>query len=247
MTSLVIRAPSTISSPLANQPYLPDANLLFTFDADALSGADLSSISNFKNASGTLSTSADLNAMSATPPKLRLAAVGGTSKAVEFSGAQFARTTLADAFTAVNMPVTVVGLIKVNSIGSLQGILTGRDSTSYMLLQVNTNGTLRGGAGSSNELTGPAIIAGEWAFVAAVYNGSSSRIYVESAFTSGSMGTTAPAGAILKGITVGSSSGGVGSFLNGQVAYLAGYNKALTDSEVATLRQRVRSSHGLTY
>ncbi len=252
MSALIIRAPATISNPLDGTPVLPDIETgqIWLYDASRLNLLDGSSVTSWPSSAGSAGVSANLNQASSSPPTFAGNILGQGIHAVRFNRAnqQYIRTSSEIAIGKFSMPVTIAALVLFDSTstGLMSNISSGRKSTAYMALGKSTSEKPFAGAGAASEISGDTYLSKDnWVFLAAVYDGVNSFLYVETARTPGQMGVGNPSAAILEGLTLGASATGNGSWLGGLIAEHVGYARALSREDVEALRYKMRSSRGL--
>lgn len=230
MKTLVLKAPSALSAPLAGTPLLPafDPSLLFSFTK---AGIVLSSgkVTQWTNSQGVEGASGNL--LQATAANAPTAGADG----VVFNSASSQSLATAGLTQKVAVPaLTVITRIKFSAAAdSTPGtIFSAPDATGFAYLRRMPNGTLNAGLGGVDQLvTTAAIAAGTYADVAVVFDGANSRIYINDVLAVS--GTTD--NVTISSFRIGANASNA-TFLNAEVKQLNAYTRALTAAEIAEIR-----------
>lgn len=221
--------------------YTADPATLVRFVGDDL-GSDGTAIASWPTRAGTL-TAPLVQGTSGSRPLVKAAGPGGRKTAVFDGVDDYLKV---DAYaTPPAQPVTIISVWKVGGTNQAWiydgpgggGVVTG----GRLQLQRPTSGGPRAIAGTSIGSASAASTTDYHASVA-IYDGSTSRLYVDSATpaATGSLDGTVPFG----GITLGRQCVGGGN-LTGEVAELTAIGRALTQTEAAAALATVRSYYGL--
>jgi lysophospholipase L1-like esterase len=203
------------------------SGLIAQFRADSLSLSDTASVASWAPSSG-LEAAPLAQATTTAQPIYRTSQVGGRP-AVVFSSTNSQQMDTGPWTTSRPVPQTVVVVGKRTG-GNLGNYYSGRNGVYTYMGAGTTTAGITVGAGNGTEMTGNAS-ADAFHIHVIVFNGSSSAFYIDSRTpTTGTTGTI-PAAA-LPGLRLGTNSGGTGNFLSGAIAEWAGYNRALSVSEV---------------
>jgi hypothetical protein len=215
------------------------SNLIAQFRADSLSLSDGTSVASWVPAAG-VEAAAAANGTPANQPVYHTNQISG-KPAVVFTAASSQQLDTGAWGTARPVPNTVFVVGKLNASGT-GNLFSGRNGVyNYMGTTTGTNVAI--GAGAITEMS--ATITSGYHVFAAVYNGASSSIYVDSKTPiTGTTGTGASAS--LPGLHLGSSSTGGGSYLDGAIAELIVYNRALSTSEINGVLTWLGSKYGIS-
>lgn len=251
MSTLIIKAPGTLSSPLAGTPQLPDLarGLLFDFDARSLNLAEGAGVTSLSSKGGSWGTSlAILNASGDRVPKFAVNGVSAGNAAIKFTAtpATYLRTAnVTPIVPSVNTPLTVSVLAKFNVSAdgtAYMNLFSGRNGEpgAYVYARRNPNGQVSIGGGGTDQLLSSGIApVGTWCVITCVFDGARSKVVIDKVTTTGS--TLA---AYWDGLVLGANAT-TGNNLNGDVAAFRGYIRALSDSEIQLVRQEFLTSRGL--
>jgi hypothetical protein len=217
--------------------FATDASLVANFDAASLSLAGAAPVTSWAPVAG--SEKAPLaQAVVEQQPVFELAAING-KPAVTFAGDYLDTGAWA---TVHQLPLTVlyVGNFNPANLGTLYG---GRNGV-YAYAGLATPDTINFGAAGTNQVNDTGNAAG-WHIICAVYNGASSRFYVDS--ITPILGTTGTgANAALPGFKIGATSAGTTGNLTGKVAAAAILNRAVTEDEAVETMQALAAKYALT-
>ncbi len=206
------------------------SNLITWFKADALSLSDNTPVSSWSPSSGA--ETAALTASGANRPVYRTNRVNSLPSVV-FTATSSQNMDTGAWVTARPVPNTVFFVGKFTTTNG--NFYTGRSGV-FCYAGAGAGGTLTTGAGATNEMTSSASLGTTNFNVAGVmYNGTSSAIYLNSRTptTAGTTGTGAAAS--LPGLRLGTNSAGTGTFLDGEIAEILVYNRALTSTEITSV------------
>ncbi|WP_323600718.1 LamG-like jellyroll fold domain-containing protein [Pseudomonas putida] len=249
MQALIITAPGALSNPIAGTPKVPDLSraLLLEYDADKLTLADGADVTAWNSTDGSWGASANLPYASAVRPKFGRSALGNGHAAVKFSraSATLLKTHSAVALSPVaRTPLTVMALVKFNaaSDGFASTVFSGRtgDVGGYVYCRREISGRLSMGAGANQEILSQVVSPDLLMFVACVFDGANSKLYVDKVKTTG---TTS--GAFWDGVVVGANAVGTNN-LDGDIAAMRAYTRALSDAEVLLQREAWLTARGLS-
>jgi len=229
MKTLVLKASSSLSAPLAGTPVVPpfDPSLLFSYTKASIT-ASAGKVTKWANAQGVLGTSADLTLPSSNAPS-----VGVDGVVFAESGSNSIATAVFP--SSVSVPaLTVICRLKFSSAANVNPgtIFSSADAANYAYLRRLANGTLTSGVNAADAMvTGATAAIGSFVDLAIVFNGASSRIYINDTLAvSGTTGSAA-----LSSFRIGANAGGA-IFLNAEVKQLNAYSRALSAAEIAEIR-----------
>lgn len=248
MQALIITAPGALTNPIAGTPKVPDLtrNLLLEYDADQLTLADAADVTAWNSTDGSWGAKGNLPYASAVRPKFARNGFSAGHASVKFSraSANLLKTHSAVALVpAVNTPLTVSSLVKFNaaSDGVSATIFSGRtgDVGGYVYCRREVSGRLSMGGGANQEILSPIVSSGVWMVVTCVFDGANSKMFVDKVKTAGVC-----SGAFWDGISMGANAVGTNN-LDGDIAAMRAYTRALSDAEVMLQRDTWLTSRGL--
>lgn len=249
MSTLILAAPGALTAPLPNTPTIPDLarGLLLSFDANKMGYNDADPVISWKNAGGSWGSLADLTQASTKRPVFAKSGISTGNSSVRFSlaNATFLRTSSGQAITPrVNTPISVSVLVKFTSDpgSTVQNIFSGRTGAAgaYVYARRTASGTISIGAGGVDQLVSVATVpVGKWVVITCVFDGANSKVTVDKAQLKG---TTASA--YWDGIVLGANGSEVNN-MDGELAAMKAYSRALSDSEIILIRDDLLAAHGL--
>ena len=250
MSTLILKAPGALSAPLAGTPMFPDLSrgILMDFNAETLALADAASVLPWKNSGGSWGASADLLYTVNNPPKFAIAGVSPGHASVRFS---LASTTMLKTLSSTpivpraDTPITVIALLKFSNAAdgaTYQNVFSGRtgDAGGYIYARRGPTGRMSMGGGAVEQLV-PDIVppVGTWFVLTCVFDGVNSKMFIDKVKTTG---TTSAA--YWDGLSLGANAVGTNN-LNGDIAAIKAYSRALSDSEVLLQREAWLTARGL--
>jgi hypothetical protein len=248
MQALILKAPGALSSPIAGTPVIPDLtrDVLLEYNAEFLTQADGTDVTLWASAAGSWGASANLAYASAVRPKFALNGFSVGHPSVKFSreALNVLRTSSSVPLAPVmSTPITVSALVKFNaaSDGVAATIFSSRDSApnKYIYCRREISGRLSMGGGVNQELLGPVVSSGVWMVVTCVFDGANSKLFVDKVKTSGTCSAST-----WDGVTVGANAIATNN-IDGDIAALKAYSRALSDAEVLMLRESWLTARGL--
>jgi hypothetical protein len=247
MQALILKAPGALSNPIAGTPVIPDLarDVLLEYNAELLTQADGTDVTLWASTAGSW-TNANLAYTSAVRPKFALNGFSAGHPSVKFSRAALnvLRTSSSVPLTPVmSTPITVSALVKFNpaSDGVSATIFSGRDSSAnkYIYCRREISGRLSMGGGVSQELLGPVVSSGVWMVVTCVFDGANSKLFVDKVKSIGTCSNSS-----WDGVTVGANAAATNN-IDGDIAALKAYSRALSDAEVLMQRESWLTARGL--
>lgn len=226
--SLTAPAPATIAEPAFDPRGV--GGLLTWFDANTLGLSDNTAVATWSPTAG-IETAALAQATSGNRPVFRTGRVN-SRPAVVFTSANSQNLDTGAWAGKRSTPLTVLSVVKAAT-GNLGNFYTGRTGV-YAYLGNNTGTSWSIGAGNTAEVN-TTITQNAWHVIIAVYNGASSGIYRDSHTVTQSGTTTTGTNSALPGLRLGTNSTAASTFLDGEVAELAVWNRALTAAEITAL------------
>ncbi len=249
MSTLIIRAPGALTSPIPGTPMIPDLErgMLFNFDADLIALNDADPVLQWRNSGGSWGALADLLFASADRPKLMKNGVSSGHSSVKFttSPATFLRTAQSTPISPpANTPITVSMLVKFSSAAdglTVQNIFSGRAIDKYLSARRNASGRVSMGANGADQIVSAGIApVGAWFVVTCIFDGGKSKMFFGGEKISGTTTQTDWDGIVLGANAI------VTNNMNGEVAAFRAYSRSLSDVEVALLREQLLTSRGLS-
>lgn len=236
--ALVLKAPGEIADP-GDSPVLGDitTDLLFHYDASSLSLSNGAAVTSWPSTSGSWPG----NLVSASTPAPTF--VDGTVKAVSFDEGYIDSDNPA---VIDNTPLTLAALVLLPAYVLNQTIISSTDPDEFAFLRVMSGGQLRVARSdaSGNTLmqdSSGLVPLNQWVFVCGVFDGADSRIYVneqkDDVDLDGSPG-------IMNNVRLGANAIET-HVLRGLIAAACGFGRALSHSDVLTLRDLWREERGL--
>ncbi len=248
MQALILKAPGALSNPIAGTPKVPNLarGLLLEYDADQLTLADAADVTAWNSIDGSWGTEANLPYASGVRPKFSRSGFNTGHASVKFTRASATllktHSTIA-LVPAINTPLTVLALVKFNtaSDGFASTVFSGRTGNAggYVYCRREISGRLSMGAGANQELLSQIVSPGIWMVVACVFDGANSKLFVDKVKASG---TTS--GAYWDGLVLGANAVGSNN-LDGDIASMRAYTRALSDAEVLLQREAWLTARGL--
>ncbi|MEK0153946.1 hypothetical protein [Arthrobacter oryzae] len=231
----------------AVQPYnfTTDAALLSDFDGATLALSNGAAVTSWSPARGSKTTPLAQANASCQPSFTAVEASISNKPSVTFRGSSFLDT--GDWSSAVSTPATIITVVKVDTAQPAQPFWTGRNGV-YMYGGTSATG-LEIGTASTGGRVSQASAGSQWRIVVSVYDGTNSRLYVNSkTAATGTTGTTADGpGAKLPGIKLNTTSGGAaGNGNNPRYARFAVIGRAITNSEAADVLDSLAATYGIT-
>lgn len=248
MQTLILAAPGALSSPIAGTPVVPDLTrgVVLEYSAEQLLLADAANVSQWFSMGGSWGSSANLMYASGTPPKFALNGFSAGHPTVNFSkaAANFLKTNSAVALSpVVNTPLTVSALVKFNpaSDGFAATVFSGRtgDVGGYVYCRREVSGRISMGAGQNQEILGPIVSSGLWLVITCIFDGDNSKLYIEKVKTTGKCSSAYWDGVVLGANAISSNN------LDGEIAAVKAYSRALGDEEALMLRQAWLTERGV--
>lgn len=232
MKTLVLKAPSALSAPIAGTPVVPpfDPSLLFSFNKSGIVTVS-GKVTQWTNTQGVQGAGGNLigtpSANAPTP------GVDG----VVFAGpsSQFMSTGVLP--SPIVVPAfTVIVRLKFSSGADVNPstVFSAADTNGYAYLRRLANGTLTlasGNPGGDQLTTTATVPVGTYVDITAVFNGANSQIYINGTLSiSGTTGS-----ATMTSFRLGANVAPA-IFLNGEVKNLNAYSRALSAAEIAEIR-----------
>lgn len=240
-TSLVAPPPAAITQP-AFSP-LQVGGLLAHFDAGALSLSDNTAVATWAPSGGVESASLT-QGTSGNRPVFRTARVNSSGRpAVVFTAASNHNLDTGAWAGKRSTPLTVISIAKLIT-GNVGNIYSGRSGV-YAYAGNSVSGTLAVGAGAVAEIT-QSISMGAWHVIVTVYNGASSAIYVDNDTATATGTTTAGSNSALPGLRLGTNSSAGSNWLDGEIAEIGVWNRALSAAEISLLAHWYGARYGIT-
>ncbi|MBF8802204.1 LamG-like jellyroll fold domain-containing protein [Pseudomonas asiatica] len=240
MQALILKAPGVLTNPIPGTPKLPDLSrkLLVDYDADQLTLTDAADVTVWNNSSdGSWGAQANLAYASGVRPKFARNGYSAGHAAINFSraNATFLKTHSSIPLAPrTNTPITVATLVKFNaaSDGVAATLFSGRtgDVGGYVYCRREISGRLSMGAGANQELLGPIVSPGQWMVVICIFDGPNSKLFVDKVKTTGTTSS-----AYWDGIVLGANAVATNN-IDGDIAAVRAYSRALSDEEVRLLR-----------
>ena len=240
MQALILKAPGILTNPIPGTPKLPDLSrkLLADYDADRLTLTDGANVTVWKNSNdGSSGAKANLVYASGIRPKFAQNGYSVGHAAVNFSraNATLLRTSASIPLSPrIDTPITVAALVKFNaaSDGGLATVFSGRtgDVGGYVYCRREISGRLSMGAGANQEIIGPIVSPDQWMVVACIFDGANSKLFIDKVKITGTTSS-----AYWDGIVLGANAVEV-SNIDGDIAAVCAYSRALSDEEVRLLR-----------
>ncbi|NKT31580.1 hypothetical protein GS810_01570 [Rhodococcus hoagii] len=245
--------PATEAPPSVD-PAVPDitSGLQFRWIFDGLGLADGARVTSVPAASGS-AINAPLDNVHATTtrqPTVHLAAQGGHD-ALRFSRAdqQYIRTALFAELDKVAQPATIVTVAKRATTAAAGTLVTGGVVSSqgqHMTVgaESTTSEATFSAQGGGSTFSHPAAPDTNWHVVAGIYDGSTSRGYVDGVAANGTV--TNDVNGILPRVTLGSNAAATSAYLDGELLEVRVYKRALSDAEYQYLRTQLATRYALT-
>jgi hypothetical protein len=250
MDCLVIQATEAMTDPLEDTPSLPNlvADLLLDYNAERIAAADGSDVVVWNNSDGSWGSKVNLVIASSNRPKFAANGVSSGHASVRFttSPATSLRTNPAIAVDPrINTPISVAGVVKFNSTPPASGsenIFSGRtgDAGGYVYARRGASGRISMGGGAIEQMfSAVAVPVGSFFFFACIFDGPKSKLFIEKVKAEGETSS-----AFWDGVSLGANAVGA-SNMNGDIAEIKAYSRALSDTEVLLLRQVMLTSREL--
>lgn len=223
--------------------------LRYVFDGLGLAdGAAIAQV----NAAGDSSLTYALKAHATTTkqPTVALSALN-SHDAARFTraNAQYLRTDLFSTGDIITQPATIVAVMKravTTAAGQVAGGRVDGSSVSRSMV-ISSEST-------SNEATISAFNGGSafgvsaapdtnWHIVSAIYDGANSRMHLDGSVATGTI--TADSAGALPALTLGANHSASGVYYDGWLAEVRVYARALTTTDIATLRANLQARYGL--
>ena len=249
MNTLILQAPGAMTAPLPGTPTIPDLTrgVLFDFNADTLSLTDGANVTSWKNGGGSWGSKADFKFASSNPPKFSSAGVTPGHGSVKFTTSPATYLITDSAISPkIATPITTVVLVKFAAAADgskFENIFSGRSSNAgeYVYVRRNPTGRLSIGGGVADQIVPAEVVSGgSWKVITAVFDGASSKLFIDGAKYTGICSA-----ATLDGLTLGANAI-LANNLNGDVAAFKAFSRALSDEEVTLQRQALLLAHGLS-
>jgi hypothetical protein len=251
MPSLILRAPGAMTAPPAGNPILPDIDtgLYVKLKAADLALSDGAALTSWVGTGLGSVADCTFDKVLGTWAKPTFDIDGGPNggPAVLFNKSQhLANISAADATLNVNQPISYAVVAKVNEFTNNGAARIIGGPLSY-LQNMNpssaTSGAISFSAGTSAIRTVPGVATG-WGIIIMVLNGVASKLKLRGrAIESGiDLGANSYRGLVLG---ANASSGGVGTGLNGAIAEVRMYNRALTDDDIEGLHYVLSAEYGV--
>ncbi len=244
MSDLLTAQLTAPAAPVATMPaFDPRAvgGLLAWLDAGTLGLGNNVAVSSWSPRAG-IETAALAQATSGNQPVFRTNRVNGRPS-VAFTAASSHNLDSGTWAGKRSTPLTVVTIARFNT-GNLGNAYSGRSGV-YAYAGISTGTTLAVGAGAVAEVT-QSTTMDTWHVILTVYNGASSAIYVDSHTATATGTTTTGSNSALPGLRLGTNSGASGNFLDGEIAEVAVYGRALTAAEITALTRWYGTRYGIT-
>jgi hypothetical protein len=222
-----------------------DPNLIVDVNPSVLSLSNGAVVSSLPISSGFEAGNALANSTSGQQPTFKTNAINSLP-ALLFDGSNDKLFTSSwtrsygPGYTTDPTPVTLFAVVKATGGDFCNGISSG----VYLAARKSSSTQLNIYGGSTTTFNKTDTTAYE--VVCAVYNGASSKVFVNQSTgpTTGSTGTSSSAR--LTGLRIGASSDGSANFLNGEVARLMLIKGAVADADIATEMLALGTDYGIT-
>ncbi len=244
MSDLLTAQLTAPASPAAAMPaFDPRAvgGLLTWLDAGTLALSNNVAVSSWSPRAG-IETAALAQATSGNRPVFRTNRVNGRPS-VAFTAANSHNLDSGTWAGKRSTPLTVISIARMNT-GNVGNLYSGRSGV-YAYAGISTGTTLAVGAGAVAEVT-QSTTMDTWHVIVAVYNGASSAIYVDSHTATATGTTSTGSNSALPGLRLGTNSGASSNWLDGEIADVAVWTRALTAAEITALTRWYGTRYGIT-